>query len=226
MLFGKRPPQRAEFEQLTLEHMDALYGAALRYTKNERDAEDLVQDTVLRALRFQHRFEEGTHLRAWLFKILTNTFINKYRRSAKERQILDESDLDHGFFMSEETARAARDPEGDILAHLVSGDVQAALDSLPEDFRIAVVLADLQDFSYKEIADIMECPVGTVMSRLYRGRRLLQQKLREYAEQEGLIERVAQPTASTAGGTAPGASQSDDIINLTAYRRRRVSGAD
>src|SRR5207237_5657076 len=88
---------------------------------------------------------------------------------------------------SEETSRAARDPEGDILAHLFSGDVQAALDSLPEDFRIAVVLADLQDFSYKEIADIMECPVGTVMSRLYRGRRLLQQKLREYAEREGVI---------------------------------------
>src|SRR5688572_22279751 len=110
MIFGKRTTQRAEFEQLTLEHMDALYGAALRYTKNERDAEDLVQDTVLRALRFQHRFEEGTHFRAWLFKILTNTFINKYRRSAKERQILDENDLEHGFFLSEETARAARDP--------------------------------------------------------------------------------------------------------------------
>jgi RNA polymerase sigma-70 factor (ECF subfamily) len=225
MMFGKRPTQRAEFEQLTLEHMDALYGAALRYTKNDRDAEDLVQDTVLRALRFQHRFEEGTHFRAWLFKILTNTFINKYRRSAKERQILDETDLDHGLFLSEETTRAARDPEGDILSHLFSGDVQAALDSLPEDFRIAVVLADLQDFSYKEIADIMECPVGTVMSRLYRGRRLLQQKLREYAEQEGLIQPQADADPAAAEAPASPASQSEDVINLTAYRRRRASGA-
>jgi RNA polymerase sigma-70 factor (ECF subfamily) len=213
---GAGAKRRAEFERLALGHLDALYGAALRYTRNERDAEDLVQDTVLRAFRFFHHFEEGTNIKAWLFKILTNTFINKYRRSVKEREIIDELEYDQELFVSEGTARSGQDPEGDLLANLFSGDVQQALEALPEDFRIAVVLADLEDFSYKEIADIMDCPVGTVMSRLYRGRRLLQKRLRDYAEREGVIA----PRSSARGRAAAGAQ--GETIDLEAYRRRRA----
>ncbi len=219
---GAEGDRRAEFERLALTQLDALYGAAMRYTRNERDAEDLVQDTVLRAFRFFHHFEEGTNIKAWLFKILTNTFINKYRRGAKEREIIDELEYDQEFFVSEGTARSAEDPEGNLLNSLFSGDVQQALAQLPEDFRIAVVLADLEDFSYKEIADIMDCPVGTVMSRLYRGRRLLQKRLRDYAEREGLLARDAVAPARDDNHAERGGASSADAIDLGAYRRKRA----
>jgi len=210
---------RDEFQELALKHLDPLYAAALRLTKNDRDAEDLVQDAFLRAYRFFDKFERGTNIKAWLFKILTNTFINKYRKNIKERQVIDEVELDQGLLLSEESTRASRDPEGDLLRNMFSGDVQRALEALPEEFRVAVVLADLQDFSYKEIADIMECPVGTVMSRLYRGRRLLQARLRDYAEREGVIPRSSN-TVTTEPST-PGGEGDSETVSLTDYRRRR-----
>jgi len=179
---------RDEFEALTLDHLDPLYAAALRLTKNERDAEDLVQDTFLRAYRFFDKFERGTNIRAWLFKILTNTFINRYRRKVKERTVAeDERDTVHERFISRDATESASNPEAYFFDKLLSDDVLAAIDALPVDFRMVVILADIQEFSYKEIAEILDCPVGTVMSRLFRGRKLLQKYLLGYAIEQGIV---------------------------------------
>jgi len=170
-------------------HLDSLYATGLRMTRDPRDAEDLVQDTMLTAFRFFHRFEPGTNCKAWLFKILTNTFINKYRKRTREREVRDLVEKDETpSLMSEDVAEKSRDPELAILSALVSDDVKRALDGVPYDYRLAVVLCDLEEFTYKEIADIMDCPVGTVMSRLHRGRRLLQKSLREYAIEQGIVK--------------------------------------
>ena len=197
---------RAEFEQLLEGQLDALYAAAMRLTRNARDAEDLVQDAVLRAYRFFDRFERGTHFRAWIFRILTNTFINCYRRSVKERTLVDgperESVTDQ--FVSRDAADQAGDPERHFFGRLVSDDVVRAVDALPIDFRMVVILADLQEFSYKEIADILDIPVGTVMSRLFRGRRLLEKSLLDYAAETGHV-----PT------------REDGSIDLESFRSRR-----
>jgi RNA polymerase sigma-70 factor (ECF subfamily) len=187
---SKRTPSRDQFEKEALVHVDALYGLATRLTRNERDAEDLVQDTVLRAFRFFDRYDTGTNCKAWLLKILHNVFINKYRRRVRERALAGAlaPAEGEGATLSTEAVQAARDPEGAILAGMLSADVQRALDALPEEFRLAVVLCDLEELSYREIADVMECPIGTVMSRLYRGRRLLQQTLRGYAVEQGVVK--------------------------------------
>src|SRR4051812_46313308 len=180
---------RDSFEQAAMVHMDSLYATGLRMTRNPGDADDLVQDTMLAAFRFFNKFEPGTNCKAWLFKILTNTFINKYRKRVREREVRDIIDQDETpSLMSEDVAEASRDPEGTIISALLSDDVKQALDSIPYDYRMAVVLCDLEEFSYKEIADIMDCPVGTVMSRLHRGRRLLQKSLREYAIEQGIVK--------------------------------------
>src|SRR5688572_19593555 len=180
-MLAKRRDPRGEFEQLALGHIDSLYATGLRMTRDPRDSEDLVQDTMLTAYRFFDKFEPGTNIKAWLFKILTNTFINKYRKRVREREVRDLLDQEETpSLMSEDVTENSRDPEAMILGGIVSDDVKRALDAVPYDYRLAVVLSDLEDFSYKEIAEIMECPVGTVMSRLHRGRRLLQKTLREY----------------------------------------------
>jgi RNA polymerase sigma-70 factor (ECF subfamily) len=183
-MFGLRQKrdERREFEELALPHLDSLYGTALRLTHNEKDAEDLVQDTILRAFRFFHRFERGTNVKAWLFKILTNTFANKYRKRQRERTILDEVQT-----QAELNEAGLPDPEAALAARLVSDQVKEALESVPEEFRLAVILADLEDFSYREIAEIVDCPIGTVMSRIYRGRRILQRKLLAYAREAGVV---------------------------------------
>lgn len=188
MLFGAQRHSQKAFEKEALPHLDALYAVGLRLTRNERDAEDLVQDTLLRGYRFFHRFEAGTNCKAWLFKILHNTFVNKYRRRVREREIAGTIEAEGGVgpVLSQGALDASRDPERVILDGMLSDDVRRALDALPEDFRLAVILCDLEEMSYKEIADIMECPVGTVMSRLYRGRRLLQEQLLRYAAEHGI----------------------------------------
>lgn len=200
---------RSEFEALAVEHMDALYGAALRLTRSPKDAEDLVQDTYLKAFRFFDSFEKGTNLKAWLFKIQTNTFINKYRRRVKERELADTpaEDLVLDRFVSSEQMNAIKDPENDFFGKLLSDEVIEALDQVPVDFRMVVVLADIQGFSYKEIAEIVGCPVGTVMSRLFRGRRVLQKALFDYAVQEGII-------------TLPN-DEDGQPISLEAYRNQK-----
>jgi RNA polymerase sigma-70 factor (ECF subfamily) len=201
---------KQEFEALALAHLDPLFSAALRLTKNERDAEDLVQDTCMRAYRFFDKFERGTNIKAWLFKILTNTFINRYRRKVKERSVVEgaEREAVHDRFVSREATDFAANPEQYFFDRLLSDDVLRAIDSLPIDFRLVVILADLQEFSYKEIADILECPVGTVMSRLFRGRRLLQKTLRDYAQGQGVFRTEDANPANTP-------------TDLEEYRRRK-----
>ena len=205
---------KQEFEALALSHLDSLYASALRLTKNERDAEDLVQDTCMRAYRFFDKFERGTNIKAWLFRILTNTFINRYRRKVKERTATEgpEQEAVQALFFSHEATDQASNPERFLFDRLLSDDVLRAIDSLPIDFRMVVILADLQEFSYKEIADILACPVGTVMSRLFRGRKLLQKGLRDYAAGLGVV----------AAREAPEVAAPSD---LAAYRRRKAAGS-
>lgn len=213
MLDFRQPNRtRQEFEELALTHLDPLFSAALRLTKNERDAEDLVQDTFMRAYRFFDRFERGTNIKAWLFKILTNTFINRYRRKVKERSVVEGVDREsvHDRFVSRDASDFAANPEQYFFDRLLSDDVLRAIDELPIDFRLVVILADLQEFSYKEIAEILDCPVGTVMSRLFRGRKLLQKNLRDYAAGQGVLRTAKVP------GAVP--------MDLEEYRRRRKAG--
>jgi len=207
---SRKTLSRAEFEAEALQHLDALYASALRFTRDARDAEDLVQDAFLRACRFIDRFEPGTNMKAWLFRILTNTFINKYRRTTRERSLVDgpEKEMVTDQLHSPEAAARAENPERALLDRMVSADVLAAIDAVPIDFRMVVILADIHDFSYKEIADILDVPVGTVMSRLYRGRRHLQRSLAGHAAAAGII---AEP---------PGGER----VDLEAYRRRRARG--
>ena len=202
---------KQEFEGLVLAHLDPLYSAALRLTKNERDAEDLVQDTCMRAYRFFDKFERGTNIKAWLFKILTNTFINRYRRKVKERNVTEGSEREavHEAFISRDASDYAANPEQFMFDRLLSDDVLKAIDALPIDFRLVVILADLQEFSYKEIAEILDVPVGTVMSRLFRGRKALQKSLRDYAADQGVV-----PAKTPEAPEAP--------VDLGAYRRRRT----
>ena len=182
---------QARFAELAMPYMDQLYSAALRLTRNPSDAEDLVQETYLRAYRGFHTFEEGTNLKAWLYRILTNTFINEYRK-AKRRPVEAELDDLEDLYLyrrlgGADEAHAARSPETEVLEHIPEQDVKEAVESLPEQYRMAVLLADVEGFSYKEIAKILDIPIGTVMSRLHRGRKLLQQALWEFAAQRGLV---------------------------------------
>lgn len=172
------------FEKTAMIHRDELFAAAIRYTKNERDAEDLVQETFLKAYKNFHRFEQGTNCRAWLFTIQTNTFINRFRRKKKEREILH-SQSNQDVFDHFQTVDEG--PERNITERALSQDMKNALEALPGEFRSVVVLADLNDFSYKEVAHILECPVGTVMSRLFRGRKMMRRQLLDLALERGII---------------------------------------
>ena len=175
--------KKREFEEIALQYMDPLYSVALRMTRDETDAQDLVQDAYLRAYRFFDRFEKGTNFKAWLFKILKNVYINKYRREARRPQMVELSDVEASGDLAD-----AVTPEDRIFDKLLDDDVTKAMDSLPEDFRFAIVLSDLEGFSYKETAEILDCPIGTVMSRLHRGRRLLRNSLYEYAKRRGYVK--------------------------------------
>lgn len=191
---AKSKSAKQEFERACLEHLDALYASALRLTRSSSDAEELVQDTYLRALRFGHKFEWGTNLKAWLFRIQTNAFINEYRHKGRERRYLEraanETIYDEVF--DREAQAFAADPEAHAFTKFFKEDLDRALDELPDDFRMVVVLADMEGFSYKEIAEMIDCPIGTVMSRLHRGRRLLQRELVDYAVEAGLAAKGAQ----------------------------------
>ncbi|AWV91497.1 RNA polymerase subunit sigma-24 [Bradymonas sediminis] len=177
------------FQDTAMGYIDELYASALRYTKNERDAEDLVQETFLKAYNNWDRYQQGTNCRAWLFTILTNTFINKYRRKKKEREILNADDLRpiEQFFFNRENTSFYDSPSQDVVHGSFSQDIKDALGSLSEEFRTVVVLADLNDFSYKEVAHILDCPVGTVMSRLFRGRKMMRRALVDTAYDRGII---------------------------------------
>jgi RNA polymerase sigma-70 factor (ECF subfamily) len=195
---------QAEFADQALEYMSALYSAALRMTRNPSDAEDLVQETYLRAYRGYGGFEAGTNLRAWLYRILTNTYINSYRakqRRPDERQLDEVEDLYlYRRIGAVEEAMASRSAEDELMDLFTDDEVKSALDSLPEQFRIAVYLADVEGFSYKEIAEILEIPIGTVMSRLHRGRKAMQKELYEFAVQRGLTTPVDPGPAASGDG--------------------------
>ncbi len=184
------PEQRSDrFERTALPFLDQLYSAALRMTRNPADAEDLVQETFVKGFAAFHQFEEGTNLKAWLYRILTNTYINAYRKKqrAPQQSVTDEIDDWTLARAAEHTAQGLRSAETEALDHLPDNAVKDALAALPDDFRMAVYLADVEGFSYREIADIMGTPIGTVMSRLHRGRRALQKGLWEYAVERGLV---------------------------------------
>ena len=182
---------QADFADLAMGHMPALYTAALRMTRNPADAEDLVQATYLKAYRALHRLQEGTNLKAWLYRILTNTIINTYRAKKRHPEQTELDDVEDLYLYRRlgglEAAAAGRSAEEEVLDHFTETDVKAALEALPDQFRIAVLLADVEGFSYKEIAEILDVPIGTVMSRLHRGRRGLQKALFDFGRERGLV---------------------------------------
>jgi RNA polymerase sigma-70 factor (ECF subfamily) len=187
---------QANFESDAMQFAPQLYSAAMRMTRNPADAEDLVQETFLKAYRAYHTFEEGTNLKAWLYRILTNTYINKYRKDSRRPSEVDLGAVEDLYLYrnigSEESAEAARSTEERVLDGLVESDIKKAVEDLPENFRLPVLLADLAGFSYKEIADILDIPIGTVMSRLHRGRKAMEKSLWDYAVDRGLVPEGAE----------------------------------
>lgn len=224
-MFGRKAKQQEElqkaFEQEAIPHLDALFATALRLTKSEEDANDLVQETMLKAFRYFDKYQEGTNCKAWLFKIMTNTFINRYRKQQKRKEFL----VDDDFRPLQDRAESPADNpfvgdfvmEEQIYYRLFGDEVKQALEEIPVDFRMVVLLADLQDFAYKEIAEIMECPIGTVMSRLYRGRRMLQARLIDYARAQG----VQIPAELDNAAPAPAVDEASSITDLTSYRKKK-----
>jgi len=182
------PALKERFERQVLPLLPNLYSAALRMTRNPADAEDLVQETYLRAYRGFSGFEEGTNLRAWMYRILTNTFINSYRKKQREPVTVQEDDLDE-WYLYDKLGENGVEPsaEAEVIRSMPDEDVQRALEALPEGFRLAVLLADVEGFSYKEIAEILGIPIGTVMSRLHRGRRALEKALWERVRERGVV---------------------------------------
>ena len=181
-----------EFQQVALTHTDAVYRTAMRMTKNKADAEDLVQETFLKAYRFWESFEKGSNCRAWLFKILTNLFITSYHKKTKEKQQFAYDDIESHYLYNQLEDKGQMghlsDPESFLFNQLLDDDVKKAIEELPEDFRVVVVLSFLEGFSYQEIADIVGIQLGTVKSRLHRGRKLLQKSLWQYAVKRGIVK--------------------------------------
>lgn len=184
--------KRKAFETEAIPHMDALYRTALRMSKNENDAEDLVQEAIVKAYRFWDKFEQGSNCRAWLFKIMTNIFINEYRSKSRSPVAVNVDEINDNFLYGQLSSLGKEEnPEKELFAKVFDDDVKNAIEELPDDFRLVVVLSFLEGFSYQEIADIADLQLGTVKSRLHRGRKLLQKKLFDYAVKNGYIKDTA-----------------------------------
>ncbi len=197
------PADKARFTRDTLPLLDSLYASALRMTRNPTDAEDLVQETMLRAYRAFDRFEEGTNLKAWLFRIMTNAYINTYRKRQREpKKVSTEEVEDFDLYqeLKNHDDQFSQTPERIVLDSLVDSDIIEAIDDLPEQFRLAVVLSDVEGFSYAEMAEIMDVPMGTVMSRLHRGRKALQKRLWELARDRGIVKGSVDQGSGTSDG--------------------------
>jgi RNA polymerase sigma-70 factor, ECF subfamily len=226
---------RREFEQTALPLLDNLYGAAMRLTRDPAEAEDLVQDSMVRAYRFWDSFKQGTNIKAWMFTILRNTFINGYHRRGRARSF--HSDVNAQMRSLGPTVALANStsqppgPEEALSTQITTARIREALDSLPPDYRTAVTLADLEGLSYKEIAEVMDCPIGTVMSRIYRGRKTLHKLLYEHAREIGIVEDGDPPAGEREtkytrikkrSGTAD-EEDDDAAVDLQAYRQRKTN---
>jgi len=211
-MFSRTPDQtRQEFEQVALPQADALYNFAVKMTRNRRDAEDLVQDAYMRAFRFFHRFEQGTNIRAWLFRILKNTYINNYRKVQRTPDHVDWAQVEEFYdtVTPDDLLKRHKNPEELLLESGIDGRIQQAIADLPEEYRAVVLLNFVEEMSYREIAEVLEIPMGTVMSRLHRGRKFLQKQLHDFAADSGAI---------------PGSEKKDgQVVALDEYRRRAGS---
>jgi RNA polymerase sigma-70 factor (ECF subfamily) len=213
-----------DFEVEAMNHSAALYGVALRMTRRSADAEDLVQDTLLKAMRARHQFQAGTNLRAWLMRILTNTFINKYKRGVLERNVFDPETLDpvSDGWTGSATLRGLRDAEGQMMLPLLQDEIRAAIDELPDDYRVAVLLVDIQELSYREAADAIGVPMGTVMSRLHRGRKFLKTRLVRQAQALGVVAETERESLLPGESSKPscGANQEKKLAdNVVAFQK-------
>ena len=211
--------RRGRFERDALEFVDQLYSAALRMTRNAQDAEDLVQEAYTKAYSSFHQYRPGTNLKAWLYRILTNTYINLYRKRQREPQQADTDTVEDWQMAraAEHTSTGLRSAENEALDHLPDSEVKAALQSIPEEFRLAVYFADVEGYAYKEIAEILDVPIGTVMSRLHRGRKQLREKLASYAAERGMGPMAAGRSDAEAG-TGPASGKSDTKQKASATR--------
>ncbi|MDQ3619409.1 MAG: sigma-70 family RNA polymerase sigma factor [Actinomycetota bacterium] len=198
---------KLRFQTDALPMLDSLYGGALRMTRNPADAEDLVQDTMLRAYRAFDRFEPGTNLKAWLFRIMTNAYINTYRKRQREPQKVSSDEVEEFDLyqkLKDHDPQFEATPENIVLDSLVDSDITEAIEDLPDQFRLAVVLSDVEGFTYAEMADIMQVPMGTVMSRLHRGRKALQKRLWELAKDRGIVKGAKDEPEVQNDGESPG----------------------
>lgn len=191
-----------DFEREALPHMDALYNFALRMTSDPDEADDLLQETYLKAYRFFDKFEQGTNCKAWLFRIMKNSFINIYRRTSKEPDKVDYNDVEEFYHSIRAESTDPNDLEERIFSNILDDDVSTALETLPEEFRTVVILCDIEGFTYEEIAEFVECPIGTVRSRLHRGRKMLRAKLYDYAMQRGFEDKERKRKRNTSANAA------------------------
>ena len=178
---------QSEFEAEAFPHKDILYNFALRTTGNADDAKDLLQETFMKAFRFWDKYEKGTNIRAWLFRIMKNSYINRYRKVTREPGMVDYDDVENFYDSVRDNSTDSNDLQKRMYSNMLSDEVTTALQSLPEDFRTVLILCDIEQLTYEEISDFLNCPIGTVRSRLHRGRKMLEEKLRDYAVELGII---------------------------------------